>query len=130
MTDLKGATRPTDVSDATIAQRIRRLRNALHISAAKLDRIAGFSAGTIGRMERMEQRVYAVHLYRISFETGVGINYFFDGDTPSTSVASGEEREKQRLLRAYLHIKDPGMKRNVFELIQSMADELETTPNP
>lgn len=130
MTDLNGAARPTDACDATIAQRIRGLRDALNISAAKLDRIAGFGAGTIGRMERMEQRVYASHLYHIGSGTGVGIHYFFDDDTQATVPTSDEDRETQRLLAAYLHITDPSVKRNVFELIQSMADEFETLPSP
>lgn len=130
MTDVRDAVRPTDALDATIAQRIRSLRNALQISAAELDRIANFSVGTIGRMERQEQRVYAAHLYRIGFETGVGINYFYGTEPQTSATASAEERETQRLLNAYLHIKDPGMKRNVYELIQSMADELEAPPRP
>lgn len=130
MTDVRDAVRPTDALDATIAQRIRDLRDALQISAAELDRIAKFGVGTIGRMERREQRVYAAHLYRIDFETGVGINYFYGTEPETSATTSAEERETQRLLNAYLHIKDPGMKRNVYELIQSMADELEATPNP
>lgn len=130
MTDLKGAVQPPDDFDAAIAQRIRSLRKALQISAAELDRRTELSPGTIGRMERQEQRVYAAHLYRISLETGVGIHYFYGTDSDSTVPSTPAEQETQRLLGAYMHIKDPVTKRDVYELIKSIADDFEVPPSP
>jgi len=130
MTDVKGTVHPAGKFDAAIAQRIRSLREALRISAAELDRRTGLNPGTIGRMERQEQRVYAAHLYRISQETGVGIHYFYGADTDTTAPSSPAEQETQRLLNAYMHIKDPVTKRDVYELIKSIADEFEANPAP
>jgi len=130
MTDVKGTAQPPDAFDVTIAQRIRSLREALQISAANLDRRTGLCPGTIGRMERQEQRVYAAHLYLISSETGVGIHYFYGTDAENAALSTPAEQETQRLLQAYVHIKDPVTKRDVYELIKSIAEEFEAAPAP
>ena len=97
---------------------------------AELDRQTELSPGTIGRIERQEQRVYASHLYRISQQTGVSIHYFYGADTDNAAPSTSAEQETQRLLDAYMHIKDPVTKRDVYELIKSIADEIVATPTP
>ena len=113
-----------DDLDKHIPHRLKALRTALGVSAATLDRQTGFNPGTIGRLERGDQRVYAAHLYRISTVTGISVSYFFEpanGDSPQDGTS--EELEKQRLLRAYMDIADPGLQRDVFELIETLAGE-------
>jgi len=84
-------------------------------------------------LERGDLRIYASHLYPISTATGIAINYFYnqpDG-LPATRRENGtenrndddQELEKQRLLLAYLKIKDPTLKRDVFELVETLAAE-------
>ena len=85
-------------SEAIFARRIRVLRRVLGISASELDRQTGFGAGTIGRLERENQRIYASHLYRIGETTGVGVNYFYmglDGSQSENRPKSGRETEKE-----------------------------------
>jgi len=119
------AHRPTHEDlDACFPSRLKDLRKALGLSAANLDRRAGFCNGTTGRLERGEQRFYASHLQRICTATGLSIDYFYSahsaGDTPRGGT---RELEKQRLLQAYIRIKSPSLKRDVFELVESLADE-------
>jgi transcriptional regulator with XRE-family HTH domain len=113
-----------DDLDKHIPHRLKALRTALGVSAATLDRQTGFNSGTIGRLERGDQRVYAAHLYRISTVTGISIGYFFEPtNSGSPQGGTSEELEKQRLLRAYMDIADPGLQRDVFELIETLAGE-------
>ncbi len=83
-------------SEAIFARRIRVLRRVLGISASELDRQTGFGAGTIGRLERENQRIYASHLYRIGETTGVGVDYFYMGLDGSQSE-NGRETEEETI---------------------------------
>ena len=122
---------PTNKStlDHDIPIRLKALRISLGLSAAMLDRQSGFTIGTIGRLERGDLRVYANHLYRVSSATGIAISYFYeqlDGLTANgdeNRIEGGQELEKQRLLLAYMKIKDPALKRDVFELVEALATE-------
>ena len=111
--------------DRDIPIRLKALRMSLGLSAAMMDRQAGFTIGTVGRLERGDLRVYANHLYRISSATGVAISYFYDQlDCPDTAANTNtQDLEKQRLLLAYMNIKDPTLKRDVFELVETLAAE-------
>lgn len=114
--------------DAEIPRRIKTLRTGLGISAAGLDQMTGFNAGTTGRLERGDQRVYATHLHRICAVTGISIGYFYalaDDDPEDPAAPSGHtiELETQRLLQAYMQIQDPRLKRDVFELVETLANE-------
>ncbi|OEJ69177.1 helix-turn-helix domain-containing protein [Magnetovibrio blakemorei] len=112
--------------------RIKAMRLSLNLSAAMMDRHAGFSPGTTGRLERGELRVYANHLYALCAATGVPIGFFYDtlDDAQSPEASPGgsydQELEKQRLLLAFMSIKDPTIKRDVFELIETLANEYPT----
>lgn len=66
-------------AEAVFARRLRVLRRVLDIRACELDRQIGLGPGTIGRLERGNQRIYASHLYRIGEITGIGIDYFYMG---------------------------------------------------
>jgi len=113
--------------DHDIPIRLKALRMSLGLSAAMMDRQAGFSTGTTGRLERGDLRVYANHLYRICEATGIAIGYFYDqldiSSANANTVGDAQELEKQRLLLAYMKIKDPTLKRDVFELVETLAAE-------
>lgn len=124
-----------DDFDAILPDRLKILRQSLGISAAKLDQFADFSPGTAGRLERGDQRIYATHLYKIAAATGISISYFFASaeartDPASAQSASADELDKQRLLNAYLQIRDPRLKREVFELVETLAQEYPNPGNP
>lgn len=111
--------------DHDIPVRLKALRHALGISAANLDRQAGFTLGTTGRLERGDQRIYAAHLFHIANVTGITVQYFYtsENDAQSIGAATSEELEKHRLLQAYMKIKDLGLKRDVFELVETLAKD-------
>ena len=109
-----------------ISGRIRVLREGVSLTAIALDRLTGLCPGTVARLERGHQKIYASHLYRIAQVTGVDVGWFYRNNaTPSTpptaSGASLQAQQQQRLLDAYMRIKDPAMKRDVFELIETLA---------
>lgn len=118
-----GANDASDRLERDIPQRIRRLRDALGLSATMLDSAAGFRQGTSGRLERGEQRVYGSHLYRISAATGVAIGWFYTESGEDASPTTHMEHEQRRLLEVYLRIRSPALRRDVFELVQSLAEQ-------
>lgn len=115
--------------DVQIPARLKALRTKLGLSAATLDRQAHFAPGTTGRLERRDQRIYATHLYRIATIMGVDISYFYTTtDEAIPQGTSPQDTEKQRLLEAYMRITDPTLKRDVFELVETLAGN--DAPNP
>ena len=92
------------IAESIFARRIRVLRRVLGISASELDRQVGFGIGTIGRLERGNQRIYASHLYRVGKITGVGVDYFYMGlkgpqseGGPKNSQENGSESEQETI---------------------------------
>ena len=107
--------------EQTIPEKVEALRKALGLSAAQLERLADFPTGTIRRLEGGKQRIYASHLYHIARVTGVSVRYFFtDGDDPRHDT---REHEAGRLLNAYMSLPTSALRRDVFDLVESMADE-------
>lgn len=73
--------------DLAVARRLKLMRQILGFSATELDRRCGYGPGTIGRLERGNQRIYANHLFRLSEITGISIDFFFTGiEDPAGSV--------------------------------------------
>lgn len=84
------------ITESIFARRIRVLRRVLGISASELDRQVGFGVGTIGRLERGNQRIYASHLYRVGEITGVGVDYFYMGLDGSQSE-NGQKSDQETI---------------------------------
>jgi transcriptional regulator with XRE-family HTH domain len=109
--------------DRLFPERIAVLRAFFDLTASDLDTRANYGVGTTGRLERGHQRVYASHLIRICQCTGVSLDYFYNPLPTPPLPGSLETHEKFRLLNAYRAIDDQAIKRNVFELIESLAGE-------
>ncbi|HEY9163837.1 MAG TPA: helix-turn-helix transcriptional regulator [Magnetovibrio sp.] len=120
-----------DPQAQAIAERIKTLREAIGLTAVQLDRLTGQSSGTTGRLERGHQKIYASHLFRIAQATGVEVAWFYcEPDVATSCTCGAHDFEQQRLLDAYLSIQDTGLKRDVFELVESLANEYQdTAPN-
>jgi len=109
-------------------ERIKALRDRAGLTGAELDRLAGFCTGTTGRLERGDQRIYASHLFYIAQATGIDIGWFYRADNPcpKPNFTPGPEFtmefETQRLLEAYMRINDLTLKRDVFELVEVLAE--------
>ncbi len=110
--------------ELNIAHRIKTLRHAAGLSASALDHLAGLPKGTTGRLERGDQRIYANHLYLISSATGVDIRWFYDPAERNCAPASTKAQEQHQLLKAFMRIKDPALKRDVFELVETLAKKI------
>jgi transcriptional regulator with XRE-family HTH domain len=106
--------------DSLIPKRIQALRKGLSVTAAQLDHLAGLGAGTTGRLERGDQRVYANHLFRIAQALGVDVAWFY-GDGAADAPPTALQTERQRLLEAYLRIHDPALRRDVFDLVATLG---------
>lgn len=121
MSKASGTTDTDGYKINAIPARIKALRQAVGVSAAQLDRQTGLAAGTTGRLERGDQRIYGSHLYRIAQATGVDVGWFYREGPVALVWGSTPEHETQRLVDAYMRINDPGLKRDVFELIETLA---------
>lgn len=107
---------------AAIPKRIKLLRTRASLTGAQLDRATRLCAGTIGRLERGDQKVYANHLYLIAQAIGVDVGWFYRKDGEAPDIGNEHELEMQCLLEAYLRITDPVLKRDVFELVETLAE--------
>jgi transcriptional regulator with XRE-family HTH domain len=129
------ADRPNPV-DVHVGSRVRLRRTLLGMSQEKLGDALGLTFQQVQKYERGANRIGASRLYDLSRVLDVPVSYFFDefGDRPAlASGGAGEEpaeayqpnpmmkRETLELVRAYLRIADPQIKRRVFELTKALA---------
>jgi len=118
------------------------------MSQEKLGDALGLTFQQVQKYERGANRVGASRLYDLSRVLDVPVAYFFEefGDASSSPIGMGEagdpyqanpmmKRETLELVRAYLRISDPQIKRRVFELTKALAsaypgDGAETSGEP
>ncbi len=115
------------------------------MSQEKLGDALGLTFQQVQKYERGANRIGASRLYDLSRVLDVPVSYFFDefGDQPALSHGgAGEEsgetyqpnpmmkRETLELVRAYLRIADPQIKRRVFELTKALASAYPANPAP
>src|SRR5690242_3044722 len=121
--------------DVHVGTRVRLRRTLLGMSQEKLGEAIGLTFQQVQKYERGANRVGASRLYDLSRVLDVPVSYFFEefGDALPTSNGNGEaagdpyqanpmmKRETLELVRAYLRISDPQIKRRVFELTKALA---------
>ncbi|HEY1504927.1 MAG TPA: helix-turn-helix transcriptional regulator [Stellaceae bacterium] len=121
--------------DVHVGSRVRLRRTLLGMSQEKLGDALGLTFQQVQKYERGANRVGASRLYDLSRVLDVPVSYFFEefaDATPSptgVSEAAGDpyqvnpmmKRETLELVRAYLRIADPQIKRRVFELTKALA---------
>src|ERR1700744_3204857 len=124
--------------DVHVGSRVRLRRTLLGMSQEKLGDALGLTFQQVQKYERGANRVGASRLYDLSRVLDVPVSYFFDefGDQAALqggTSAGGEEaaeayqpnpmmkRETLELVRAYLRIADPQIKRRVFDLTKALA---------
>jgi transcriptional regulator with XRE-family HTH domain len=120
--------------DVHVGSRVRLRRTLLGMSQEKLGDALGLTFQQVQKYERGANRIGASRLYDLSRVLDVPVSYFFEefGDLPA-ATALGEasadpyqpnpmmKRETLELVRAYLRIADPQIKRRVFELTKALA---------
>jgi transcriptional regulator with XRE-family HTH domain len=125
-----------DPVDVHVGARLRRRRLLLGLSQEKLAQAIGVSFQLVQRHEKGTYRVNASRLYQLATLLRVPISYFFDDLAPevsglATSSANAVEApddgllvksETLKLVRAYHCISDGEMRRQVYDLIQAIAE--------
>ncbi|MGH7006797.1 MAG: helix-turn-helix domain-containing protein [Stellaceae bacterium] len=132
--------------DVHVGARVRLRRTLLGMSQEKLGQAIGLTFQQVQKYERGTNRIGASRLHELAQALEVPVSYFFaelnlpDGtslgvDAPvkppkglsePADVFYGNEpimrRETLELVRAYLRITDPQLRRRVFELAKAIAN--------
>lgn len=142
-----------DPIDIHVGARLRLRRNLLGMSQEQLGKAGGLTFQQIQKYERGVNRMGASRLFQFAKLLDVPVSYFFDDvrgervslypsigfaerpqseidGTPSSPAADREgemlnRRETLELIRAYYRITDPKTRRKVYELVKSMASDVE-----
>jgi len=129
-----------DPVDVHVGGRVRLRRTLLGMSQEKLGAALNLTFQQIQKYERGSNRIGSSRLYQLSRILDVPVSFFFD-DMPSaigqraSGVSEGEQaayekerftkRETLELVRAYYRIEDPAVRKRIFELVKSIANQLD-----
>ena len=129
-----GKPNPTDIH---VGSRLRLRRTLLGLSQGKLGEAVGLTFQQIQKYERGANRVGASRLYALSRVLDVPVAFFFEEMPAEISgkgvpgLAEGPQvgfsadplakRETLELVRAYYRIKDPNVRKRLFNLAKSLA---------
>jgi transcriptional regulator with XRE-family HTH domain len=127
------ADKPNPV-DVHVGSRVRLRRTLLGMSQEKLGDAIGLTFQQVQKYERGANRIGASRLYDLARVLDVPVAYFFEelsdgsatagtGDHATEPFQSNPmmKRETLELVRAYLRITDPQIKRRLFELAKALA---------
>jgi transcriptional regulator with XRE-family HTH domain len=124
--------------DIHVGKRLRLRRTILGMSQEAIGNAIGVTFQQVQKYERGANRIGSSRLYEFSKILTVPVSYFFEemGSGAQTSASSGvsEEalpfahekiasRETLEMMRAYYRINDLRVRKRVFDLIKSLADD-------
>ena len=123
--------------DVHVGGRVRQRRTMLGISQEKLGEALGLTFQQVQKYERGANRIGASRLHHISEVLDVPINFFFEDISPSLTKKRGKtglakaqaeydrdpmaKRETLELVRSYYKIKDPKVRRRIFDLTKQLG---------
>lgn len=131
--------------DIHVGARVRLRRTLLGMSQEKLGHAIGLTFQQVQKYERGTNRIGASRLHELARVLDVPVSFFFEdmnflagasGTDPAAKVPKGMSeaaeifygnepimrRETLELVRAYLRISDPQLRRRVFELAKAIAN--------
>ena len=133
-----GKPNPVDVH---VGSRVRLRRTLLGLSQEKLGDALGLTFQQVQKYERGANRIGASRLFDLSRVLDVPVSFFFDDMAPDATtkkpaveidldelsqggfdVDPMARRETLELVRAYYRIKDPLVRKRVFELAKALAN--------
>jgi len=130
---IKTTPEPVDVH---VGSRVRLRRTLLGMSQDKLGKALRLTFQQVQKYERGANRIGSSRLYQLSQILDVPVSFFFD-DMPSevTGSATGmseggkqafevgqlSRRETLELVRAYYKIKEPVVRKKLFEMVKAMG---------
>ncbi|MEO1194127.1 MAG: helix-turn-helix transcriptional regulator [Pseudomonadota bacterium] len=143
----RGTGRPHPV-DVHVGGRVRMRRTLLGMSQEKLGEAIGLTFQQVQKYERGTNRIGASRLYDLSKVLDVPVGFFFEELTdylaPAEKAAGGNvsqgmsdetaeyefdpmaKRETLELVRAYYRIRDPQVRKRLFEMCKVLASANET----
>lgn len=125
-----------DPVDVHVGSRVRLRRTLLGLSQEKLGAALGLTFQQVQKYERGTNRIGSSRLYQLSRILDVPVSFFFDdmpmdvasrhgGMAEDTQASFDQEdlskRETLELVRAYYRIREPGVRKRVFELVKSLG---------
>jgi transcriptional regulator with XRE-family HTH domain len=128
---------PTDIH---VGKRLRLRRTILGLSQEVVGNAIGVTFQQVQKYERGVNRIGSSRLFEFSKILNVPVSFFFDemekpasgSNMPVTGVAEEashfehekmSSRETLEMMRTYYRISDPRVRKCVFELMKSLADE-------
>jgi len=137
--------RPNPV-DVHVGSRVRLRRTLLGLSQEKLGDALGLTFQQVQKYERGANRIGASRLFDLSRVLDVPVSFFFDDMSPDVperrpavdidlddlsqggfDVDPMARRETLELVRAYYKIKEPLVRKRVFELAKALANVTDDT---
>lgn len=126
----------TNAVDGHVGQRIRQRRAILGLTQEKLAEALGLTFQQVQKYEKGVNRVGASRLFDLARVLEVPIGFFFEGllpdddaggdsqaDIPTMPMSDvGLKRETLDLIRAYNSIRDPIVRRRVYDLARALAE--------
>ncbi|MDB5447521.1 MAG: transcriptional regulator, Cro/CI family [Phenylobacterium sp.] len=118
--------------DRHVGLRIRLRRKELGISQEKLAECIGLTFQQVQKYERAANRVSASKLWEMARALNTSIGYFYEGlpDSPDTERSQRStvedfllSAEGAELVRCFPRIVRPGVRRQILELVRTMAAE-------
>jgi transcriptional regulator with XRE-family HTH domain len=138
-----GKPNPVDIQ---VGGRVRLRRTLLGLSQEKLGEAVGLSFQQIQKYERGANRISASRLHAISHVLEVSVPFFFEDMPPEITGKGGKsasgpaegiqegfapdplaKRETLELVRAYYRIKDPSVRKRLYDLVKSLSGAVPRT---
>lgn len=129
--------------DVYVGKRLRMRRTILGMSQEAIGSAIGVTFQQVQKYERGINRMGSSRLYDFSRILGIPISYFFEGYDLEAGIAPTfpagmaenlpsdfeheklTSRETLEMMRAYYRITDPQVRKRVFELVKSIANQTE-----
>lgn len=137
-TSRKTKGKPSSV-DIHVGKRLRMRRTILGITQEKLADALGVTFQQVQKYERGTNRVSAGKLYELSKVLETSISYFYEGMGKSANILGGlsdnqqdgfesedimQKKETLDLVRIYYSVEDPKKRKELLNIVKSMADNL------
>ena len=127
--------------DENVGMQLRQRRSLLGMSQEKLAEQVGITFQQIQKYENGANRISASRLFEFSKVLDIPVNFFFDSSNgnagkPSLGFAENDQaafegpgdvmqrKETLELIRVYYSIENPKLRKDLFKLVKSMAENL------
>lgn len=126
--------------DENVGMQLRQRRSLLGLSQEKLAEQVGITFQQIQKYENGANRISASRLYEFSKVLDIPVSFFFENSNDAGNKALGlaendqapfegvedvmKRKETLELIRVYYSIENPKLRKDLFKLVRSMAENL------